>query len=180
MNVLDWVILVILLLSVLLAVAQGFFFEVISLAGTVIGYLMAAWSYGRLAPWFLPYVKSPAIADLAGFLTIFLAVVLLAGATARIVRWAIREVGLRWVDRFLGGAFGLVRGLIVVTVGVLALTAFAPESRELSESSLAKYLLVSGRGASWLAPSVVREKFREGVARLRQAATQQGSQKPEN
>ncbi|HEV3317986.1 MAG TPA: CvpA family protein [Candidatus Angelobacter sp.] len=180
MNVLDWVILAILLLSVLLAVAQGFFFEVISLAGTVIGYLMAAWSYGRLAPWFLPYVKSPAIADLAGFLTIFLAVVLLAGATARIVRWAIREVGLRWVDRFLGGAFGLVRGLIVVTVGVLALTAFAPESRELSESSLAKYLLVSGRGASWLAPSVVREKFREGVARLRQAATQQGSQKPEN
>jgi membrane protein required for colicin V production len=180
MNVLDWVILAILLLSVLLAVAQGFFFEVISLAGTVIGYLMAAWSYGRLAPWFLPYVKSPAIADLAGFLTIFLAVVLLAGATARIVRWAIREVGLRWVDRFLGGAFGLVRGLIVVTVGVLALTAFAPESRELSESSLAKYLLVSGRGASWLAPSVVREKFREGVARLRQAAIQQGSQKPEN
>jgi len=180
MNVLDWVILAILLLSVLLAVAQGFFFEVISLAGTVLGYLAAAWAYGRLAPWFLPYVKSPAIADLAGFLTIFLAVVLLAGATARIVRWAVREVGLRWVDRFLGGAFGLVRGLIVVTVGVLALTAFAPESRELSESSLAKYLLVSGRGASWLAPSAVREKFREGVARLRPAATQQGSQKPEN
>ncbi len=179
MNALDWVILVIVLLSVLLAVAQGFFFEVISLAGTVLGYLVAAWAYGRLAPWFLPYVKSPAIADLAGFLTIFLAVVLLAGATARIVRWAVREVGLRWVDRFLGGVFGLVRGLIVVTVGVLALTAFAPESRELSESSLAKYLLVSGRGASWLAPSLVREKFRDGVARLRQVAAQQGSQKPE-
>jgi membrane protein required for colicin V production len=172
-------VLVIVLLSMLLAVAQGFFFEVISLAGTVLGYLVAAWAYGRFAPWFLPYVKSQAIADLAGFLTIFLAVVLLAGATARIVRWAVREVGLRWVDRFLGGVFGLVRGLIVVTVGVLALTAFAPESRELSESSLAKYLLVPGRGASWLAPSLVREKFREGVARLRQVAAQQGSQKPE-
>ena len=106
MNVLDWVVLAIVLLSALLAVAQGFFFEVISLAGTVVGYLLAAWEYGRLAPWFLPYVKSPAIADLAAFLTIFLAVVLLAGATARIVRWAIREVGLRWVDRFLGGREG--------------------------------------------------------------------------
>jgi membrane protein required for colicin V production len=180
MNVLDWVVLAIVLLSVLLAVAQGFFFEVISLAGTVVGYLLAAWGYGRLAPWFLPYVKSPAIADLAAFLTIFLAVVLLAGATARIVRWAIREVGLRWVDRFLGGAFGLVRGLIVVTVGVLALTAFAPESRELSESTLAKYLLAPGTGVSWLAPSVMRQKFREGVARLRQGAAQTGSKKPEN
>ncbi|HEV2990260.1 MAG TPA: CvpA family protein [Candidatus Angelobacter sp.] len=170
MNVLDWVVIAIVLLSVLLAIAQGFFFEVISLAGTVVGYLFAAWGYGRLAPWFLPYVKSPAIADLAAFLSIFVAVVLLAGATARIVRWIIREVGLRWVDRFLGGAFGLVRGLIVVTVGVLALTAFAPESRELSESFLAKYLLVPGRGVSWLAPSVMRQKFREGVARLRQGA----------
>lgn len=170
MNVLDWVVIAIVLLSVLLAIAQGFFFEVISLAGTVVGYLVAAWGYGRLAPWFLPYVKSPAIADLAAFLSIFVAVVLLAGATARIVRWIIREVGLRWVDRFLGGAFGLVRGLIVVTVGVLALTAFAPESRELSESFLAKYLLVPGRGVSWLAPSVMRQKFREGVARLRQGA----------
>jgi len=179
MNLLDWVILAVVLISVLLAVAQGFFFEVISLAGTVLGYLLAAWGYGRIAPWFLPYVKSPAIADLAAFLTIFIAVVLLAGATARIIRWIVREVGLRWVDRFLGGAFGLVRGLIVVTVGVLALTAFAPESRELSESSLAKYLLVPGRGASWLAPSVVRQKFREGVARLRQGAAQTGSQKPE-
>lgn len=180
MNVLDWVVLAIVLISVLLAVAQGFFFEVISLAGTVLGYLLAAWGYGRLAPWFLPYVKTPAIADLAAFLTIFLAIVLLAGATARIVRWAIREVGLRWVDRFLGGAFGLVRGLIVVTVGVLALTAFAPESRELSESTLAKYLLAPGRGVSWLAPSVVREKFREGAARLRQGAAQMGPEKPKN
>ncbi|HEV3040282.1 MAG TPA: CvpA family protein [Candidatus Angelobacter sp.] len=180
MNVLDWVVLAIVLLSVLLAVAQGFFFEVISLVGTVVGYVLAAWGYGRLAPWFLPYVKSPAIADLAAFLSIFVAVVLLAGATARIVRWAIREVGLRWVDRFLGGVFGLVRGLIVVTVGVLALTAFAPESRELSESSLAKYLLVPGRGVSWLAPSVMRQKFREGVARLRQGTAQMGSGKPEN
>ena len=180
MNLLDWVILAVVLISVLLAVAQGFFFEVISLAGTVVGYLLAAWGYGRLAPWFLPYVKSPAIADLAAFLTIFLAVVLLAGATARIVRWAIRGAGLRWVDRFLGGAFGLVRGLIVVTVGVLALTAFAPESRELSESSLAKTLLVPGRGVSWLAPAVMRQKFREGVARLRQGAAQTGPEKPAN
>jgi membrane protein required for colicin V production len=179
MNALDWVIIAVMLISVLLAAAQGFFFEIFSLAGTVIGYLLAAWNYGRLAPWFLPYVKSPAIADLAGFLTIFFAVVLLAGAVARIARWAIREVGLRWVDRFLGGAFGLVRGLVITTVGVLAFTAFAPESRELAGSRLAGFLLVSGRGASWLAPSVVREKFREGVVRLRQGASQQDPQKPE-
>ena len=63
MNALDWLILLIMMFSALLAAAQGFFFEVISLAGAVLGYLLAAWGYGRLAPWFLQYVKAPAFAD---------------------------------------------------------------------------------------------------------------------
>src|SRR5215467_9278420 len=134
MNGLDWAILGVMLASVLLAAAHGFFFEVFSLAGAVIGYLLAAWGYGHVAPWFLPYVKSPAIADLSGFLTIFFAAVLVAGIIARIVRKLIRAVGLRWIDRFLGGAFGLVRGLVIVTAGVLALTAFAPDSPQLAGS----------------------------------------------
>ena len=170
MNAIDWTILAIIMLSVFLATMQGFFFEIFSLAGTVIGYLLAAWGYGRIAPWFMPYVKSDAIADLAGFLTIFFAVILLAGITARIVRRTIKGVGLRWADRFLGGAFGLVRGVVIVTVGVMAFTAFAPDSPQMARSQLAGYFLVAGQGASWVAPAAVRQRFREGVARLRQAA----------
>jgi uncharacterized membrane protein required for colicin V production len=49
------------LFSVLLATAQGFLHEVISLAGVVIGYLLAAREYWRL--------------DSAAFLAIFFAVV---------------------------------------------------------------------------------------------------------
>ncbi|HLJ91094.1 MAG TPA: CvpA family protein [Candidatus Angelobacter sp.] len=171
MNALDWVIIAIVLLSTVIAAAQGFFFEVFSLAGAIGGYLLAAWGYGLVAPWFLPYVKSASFADLAGFLTIFFAVLLLAGATARIARWAMREAGLRWADRFLGGAFGLVRSVIIITVGLMALTAFVPESSELAGSQLAGYFLVAGRAASWIAPSTVRHRFRLGMDKLRQGAT---------
>lgn len=168
MNALDWLILVILMFSALVAAAQGFFFEIISLAGAVIGYLLAAWGCSKMAPWFLPYVKSQAFAELAGFLTIFFAVVVLAGAIARIVRWMVHEAGFRWADRSLGAAFGFARGAVIVTAGLLAITAFAPESQELAGSQLAGYFLVAGRGASWLAPSDIRQKFREGVNKLRQ------------
>lgn len=167
MNALDWLILLIVVGSALLAAAQGFFFEVISLAGAVFGYLAAAWGYGRIAPWFLPYVKSQAFANLAGFLTIFFAVVLLGGAIARIVRWMVKEVGLRWVDRVLGAAFGLLRGLVIVTAGLLAITAFAPEAQQLKDSQLANYFLVAGGGASWLAPAEIRQKYRDGMDKLR-------------
>lgn len=172
MNGLDWAILGVMLASVLLAAAHGFFFEIFSLAGAVLGYVLAAWGYGHVAPWFTPYVKSPAIADLAGFLTIFFAVVLVAGIIARIIRKVIQAVGLRWFDRFLGGAFGLVRGVVIVTVGVLAFTAFAPDSPQLTGSQLAGYFQLAGGGVSWLAPSTVRQKFHEGVARLRRAASE--------
>jgi membrane protein required for colicin V production len=168
MNALDWIILVILMFSALVAAAQGFFFEIISLAGAISGYLLAAWGCGKIAPWFLPYVKSQPFAELAGFLSIFFAIVVLAGAIARIVRWMVHEAGFRWADRSLGAAFGFLRGAVIVTAGLLAITAFAPESQELTRSQLAGYFVVAGRGASWLAPSDIRQRFREGVNKLRQ------------
>ena len=81
---LDWVMVLIVLLSVLQAIAQGFFYEFFSLAGVVAGYLLAAWEYWRVAAWYTRYVNSQWAADIAGFFTIFVVVVLLAGVIGRI------------------------------------------------------------------------------------------------
>jgi membrane protein required for colicin V production len=166
MNVADWAIVGVILLSVLLAASQGFFFEVISLAGLVVGYLLAAWQYPRVAEWFAPHVKSPWVAEILGFVIIFVAVIILAGVLGRIIRWAVKEAGLRWADRLLGGAFGLLRGSLMVSIFLLSLTTFAPQSRWLQESELAPYFLVVARGASWLAPFDVRARFRQGLDSL--------------
>jgi membrane protein required for colicin V production len=172
MNGLDWAIVVVLLLSVLLAAAQGFLHEVISLAGVVVGYLLAAWEYWRLASRIAPYVKSEAVAESAAFVAIFFAVVIAAGIIGRIARWLAREAGLGWADRLLGAAFGLVRGGAMVAVLVLALAAFAPRSQMLSRSALGGYFLVAARGMSWLAPATLRQKLRQGAAAMRQAGPQ--------
>src|SRR5260370_5042526 len=79
MNGLDWLILVVLMLSALLAAAQGFFFEIISLAGAVFGYLLAAWGYGGIAGLVLPEVEAQAVAHPSGFFSIFFSFLLLAG-----------------------------------------------------------------------------------------------------
>jgi membrane protein required for colicin V production len=172
MNALDYIIIVVVALSVIGAMAQGFLREAFSLAGVVVGYILAAWQYWRVSAWLMPYVKTAWAADLAGFLIIFILVAVLAGITGRIARGWAKEAGLGWADRLLGGAFGLLRGLLAVMVVLLGIAAFQPSAGLLTRSELAPYFLVIGRGASWLAPSAVRQQFRAGVAALRNVQQQ--------
>ena len=133
----------------------------------IVGYLLAAWEYPRVAAWFAPHVNSQWAADIAGFFAIFVVVVVLAGVLGRIARWAVHGVGLRWFDRFLGGVFGFLRGAVFSTVVVVALAAFAPQWGRLQQSRIAPFLLVSGRALIWAAPAELRQRFRTGWELLR-------------
>ena len=167
LSIFDWALVLIVLVSILQAIAQGFFYEFFSLAGVVVGYLLAAWEYPRVAGWYAQHVNSQWTADIAGFFTIFLAVVVLAGIIGRMASRVVRAVGLRWFDRLLGAVFGFVRGAVMTTVVVLALAAFAPQWGWLQQSRVAPFLLVSGRALIWAAPADLRQRFREGWDLLR-------------
>jgi len=170
-NVADWLILVVVLLSVVHAASSGFFQEAFGIAGLVFGYLIAAWGYRNLADHFGSTVSSQWLGQIAAFLVIFLSVMIVAGILGRIVRWMMKEAGLRLIDRFLGGALGLLRGCLSVAIVLVSMTAFTPTSRWLQGSSLAPYFLVVGRAATWVAPSELRAKFYQGLDYVRKAQT---------
>jgi membrane protein required for colicin V production len=157
----DWVIVAVVIVSVIQAVSSGFFHEAFGIAGLVFGYLLAAWNYERLAARFAPHLKSLWLGEIAGFLIIFLAVLALAGIAGRIARHLVKEVGLRFVDRVLGGALGLLRGSLIMAVVLMGTAAFAPAWLE--GSTLAPYFLVVGRAAIWVAPSEMRARFYQGL-----------------
>src|SRR5207247_11210411 len=117
----------------------------------------------RVAAWFGSFLKSQTVAEIAGFLTIFLGVIILAGMAGTIARWAVKESGLSFVDRILGGAIGLIRGSLVVAIVLLMMTAFSPASQWLKGSQLAAYFLVVGGAAIWLAPSDLLGGFGPGL-----------------
>ena len=166
MTIADVIILGVIALSCALAASHGFFYEAFRLAGVLIGYLVAAWEYPRLAAWYAQFVKTEWASKVAAFLTIFLAIVVLAGIVGQLARWGAHEVGLRWFDRALGGIFGVVRGVLLVTVVLVAAGAWAPNAGWLVRSRIAPYLLILGRAAVWAAPGEIRVQFREGLKRL--------------
>jgi membrane protein required for colicin V production len=165
----DWIIALVILLSVVQAASAGFFQEAFGIGGLVFGYLLAAWNYHRLAVWFSPNVSSVWLAEIAAFLIIFVGVMLLAGIAGRIASWAMKEAGLRVVDRVLGAALGLLRGCLVVAIVLTSMAAFTPTSKWLRGSRWAPYFLVVGRAAVWVAPSELRMRFYQGLDSLHHA-----------
>ena len=178
MSIADWVILGFLVFSVAAAAMAGFFQEAFGLAGLVVGYLLAAWQYPRLAEWFAPHLKSPWLGEIAGFLIIFFAVVIVAGLAGRIAHWVMKKAGLSGLDRFLGAVLGLCRGALVVAIVLTAVAAFAPGANWLDRSQLAPYFLVGGRAAIWLAPAELRQRFYQGLDYMRQMHSAAGSTLP--
>jgi membrane protein required for colicin V production len=108
------------------------------------------------------------LGEIAGFLVIFLAVMIVAGIAGRITRWIMKEAGLSFLDRLLGAALGLLRGCLLVAIVLMSMAAFTPASRMLAGSELAPYFLVVGRAAIWVAPSELRGRFYQGLDLLHQ------------
>jgi membrane protein required for colicin V production len=165
----DWIILVLVLGNVISAAMQGFFAEALSMAGLIVGYIVAAWQYQRLAQWLGTFLKNDWLAEILGFLIIFFAVVLLFVIAGRIARWVMKEAGLSGFDRFLGGVLGLLKGGLMVAVILMGMTAFTPTSKLLESSQLAPYFLLVGRAAIWLAPAQLRARFYQGLDLLHRA-----------
>src|SRR5271163_1134638 len=152
MTLADWMICALVLLNVVTAAMQGFFSEALTMAGLVVGYLVAAWRYRGFAEWLERFLKNPWLAEILGFLVIFFAIVILFGFAARFARWVMKKSGLSGFDRFLGAVLGLLKGGLMVAVILMGMTAFKPASTLLQNSQLAPYFLAVGRAAIWLAP----------------------------
>ena len=165
----DWLICGLVLLNVVAAAMQGFFSEALTMAGLVVGYIVAAWQYRGVARWMESFLKNAWLAEILGFLVIFFAIVLLFGLAARLARWVMKHSGLSGIDRFLGAILGLLKGGLMVAVILMGMTAFQPTSKLLEKSELAPYFLFVVRAAIWLAPPELRARFFQGLDLLHQA-----------
>jgi membrane protein required for colicin V production len=167
MNLADLLIVAVLVVSVVSAFVKGFFVEVFSLAGVILGLFVAAANYGRGAAWVLRVVENRQAANLIAFVVIALLVMVLAGLAGRLLRTVVRGVGLGIVDRLLGAAFGLVKGCIVVTLVLMGVVAFLPRQDWLMSSRLAPVFLNAAHGGSHVVPFALGEEIRQGLEALR-------------
>lgn len=129
MSWLDWALLAVLVVSALVGLWRGLVYEVLSVAGWVLAFVLAqAWAEpaSRLLPM---EVAAEPLRLAAGFALVFIAVAFAAGLLSWLIKKVVESVGLRPVDRVLGGVFGVVRGLVIL-LGITLVVSMLPLSAQ--------------------------------------------------
>ncbi|MDY0105778.1 MAG: CvpA family protein [Giesbergeria sp.] len=119
MAALDWIFVAVLLASMLMGAWRGLIYEVLSLAGWVVAFLVAQWFAADAAAWLPLEGAQETVRYAAGFILVFVVALFACGFLAWLGKKLVEAVGLRPVDRTLGAAFGVLRGLVVLLVMVV-------------------------------------------------------------
>lgn len=157
----DYGFVVIVAFSTIFALTKGVTRELISLVALVGGFILAAYYYRSAGSILVDYTRTETLANLIGFLLIFLSVILAGSVVAHMANRMVKVTSLEWFDRLLGGVFGFVRGWAVSSIIVLALIAFPVRENILAQSQLAPYLLSGARAAVMVVPQDLKDRFHE-------------------
>ena len=115
----DYVVGAIIALSVLLALWRGLVREVIALVGWVAAVMVAVLYSSQVADILPASWGGHGARYLIAFIGLFIVVLVLAALLAWLSAKLLRAIGLGFLDRLLGGVFGLARGVLIVLVLVL-------------------------------------------------------------
>ena len=116
----DWILLAVLGLSLLLGMWRGIVQEVLSLVGWLAAFYVSQMYAPMAAAWLPMEGSSQMLRYAAGFVTVFIAVLIATVLVSWVVKKLVSAVGLGPLDRLLGSLFGLMRGVVIL----LAVTVF--------------------------------------------------------
>jgi len=173
---LDYLFAGIILISIGFALMKGLVREIISLVALIGGFILAVLYYRVPASWLADLSRTESVANLGGFLAIFIGCLLLGAIISFIVNRFLKAASIKWVDRLLGGVFGLLRGWAICSILVLGLIAFPVRDSVMERSFLAPYMLAGARTAVLLVPQNLKDQFNEQYKKVLEAWNKSRSQ----
>jgi len=174
-SLLDLLVVIVIGSSVAAGFVAGFARVSIGFLAAILGVVFGFWFYGIPAGWVHRYLHSVAVSNLIGFLLVFWAILALGALFAKVTSKLFKWTGLSWLDRLLGGVFGLVRGALIAVVMIAVLLAFTPKPMPnwMVKSQVLPYAMEASNAIASLAPNAVKNAFRESMLELRRLWDQQ-------
>lgn len=144
MNLLDILILATLIYFVIKGLIRGFVREIASLAGVILGILIASRYQAEVTEWSKQFLNPGPYLPLISFVVIFAVVLVACNVLGWLIRLALKKAPLGWLDRALGLCFALLKGLVITYLVIVILTFFLPSGTPLiARSKMGPWIVVS-------------------------------------
>jgi membrane protein required for colicin V production len=140
MNWLDIVIIVAIAITTFIGLKIGLIKTVLSLAGLIIGVILAGLFYVPLSEK-LTFISQPTLSKVVAFAIILVGIMVIAAVLAMVLKWATSLMMLGWVNRIGGAALGLVLGSILCGAVLALWVSLFGAGETIANSGLAAFLL---------------------------------------
>lgn len=145
MNAVDIAVIVVVLASGVFALMRGLIHEILAVTGWVAAGLAAFWGLPLVRPLIRNYIAGQTLGDIVGGALIFLVVLLLSSALTHAVARRVQRSAIGSVDRSLGFAFGLARGVVLASLCFILVTKLmAPLEPEILSNAKTRPLMAAG------------------------------------
>ena len=136
MNPFDIFIIIVVGYSLIRGLFRGLVKEVSSIIGVLGGFYAAYSYYPTVAKLLSGLIINPSYLNILSFLIIFCSILIVISILGVVIKYLMNVAYLGWVDRACGLGFGLIKGLLIVTVLFIILTTFLPKGAPLIKKSV--------------------------------------------
>lgn len=170
MNPFDILIIVVLGYSLVRGLFRGLVKEVSSIFGVLGGFYAAYTYYKILAGLLAGLIHDKSYLNILSFLIIFCGVLIVVSVLGVVIKYLLNIAFLGWVDRIGGVIFGSLKGILIVSVLFITLTAFLPKGTAFIQSSeLAPHVSWISEKMANAVSEEMKQEFKAKLGELKKA-----------
>jgi len=136
MNPFDVFIILVLGYSIVRGLFRGLVKEVSSIIGVLGGFYAAYSYYPMVAKLLSGLITEQSYLNILSFLIIFCGILIIISILGVVIKYLLNVAFLGWIDRVCGVGFGLIKGVLIVTVLFIILTTFLSKGAPLIKKSI--------------------------------------------
>jgi membrane protein required for colicin V production len=169
-NFFDIIVIVILGYCLIRGVFRGLIKELSSIIGVLGGFYAAFTYYLLVAKPLSKWITNTGYLNILSFLIIFCGVFLIISILGVIINYLLKIAFLGWLDRILGSVFGAMKGILIVSVLLIAFTAFLPKGTPvIKDSLLSPYVTLISEKVAKVVSKDMKQAFSAKIATIKKA-----------
>ncbi|MGD1967883.1 MAG: CvpA family protein [Desulfobacterales bacterium] len=136
MNPFDVFIILIMGYSIVRGLFRGLVKEVSSIIGVLGGFYAAYSYYPMVAKLLSGIIDEQSYLNILSFLIVFCGILIIISILGVVIKYLLNVAFLGWIDRICGLGFGLIKGVLIVSVIFIILTTFLSKGAPIIKKSI--------------------------------------------